>query len=125
MRGFHYSETDLRLHLLFQELQSLSVDRRRYASFFGRDVRDEHRAVWDALVGLDWASVEDDLIAIQGDGAFYLPLIQDALAHDRLEAMRRRRTPPATRPGWPDAGTLADGGSRPSATAPVPAARAS
>ena len=123
MRGFHYSETDLRLHLLFQELQSLSVDRRRYASFFGRDVRDEHRAVWDALVGLDWVSVEDDLIAIQGDGAFYLPLIQDALAHDRLEAMRRRRTPPAGAPSWPHAGTVAD--STTAAPARVPATRAS
>ena len=110
MRGFHYSATDLRIHLLFQELQGLSVDRRHYASLFGRDVHEEHRAVWDALVALDWAAVDDDRIAIQGDGGFYLPLIQEALAHDRLQAMRRERSPAGNRSTWVGAGTLAGGG---------------
>ena len=121
LRGFRYSATDLRLHLLFQELQGLSVDRRRYAQLFGRDVREEHRAVWDALVGLEWAAVDDDLITIHGDGAFHLPLIQDALAHDRLEAMRRERN--AAAGGSPWAGALPGGGT--DATAHVPATRAS
>ena len=91
MRGFRYSSVDLRLHLLFQELQSLSLDRRRYLTLIGRDAVEEHRAVWDALADLEWATVDDDLIAIEGDGAFYLPLIQNALAHDRLDAMRKER----------------------------------
>ena len=91
MRGFRYSETDLRLHLLFQEMQSLAVDRRRYLALVGRDAVEEHRPVWDALAELGWATVDEDLIAIEGDGAFYLPLIQNALAHDRLDAMRRTR----------------------------------
>ena len=46
----------------------------------GRDAVEDHRAVWDALADLEWATVDDDLIAIEGDGAFYLPLIQNALA---------------------------------------------
>ena len=105
MRGFRYSETDLRLHLLFQELQSLAVDRRRYRDLVGRDAVEEHRPVWDALVEREWAVVDDDLITIEGDGAFYLPLIQNALAHDRLEAMRRaRRTAGARADGEPAAG---------------------
>ena len=91
MRGFRYSPADLRLHLLFQELQSLEVDRRRYLALVGRDAVAEHRPVWDALDELGWATVDEDLIAIEGDGAFYLPLIQNALAHDRLDAMRRER----------------------------------
>ena len=124
LRGFHYSETDLRLHLLFQELQGLSVDRRRYASLFGRDVREEHRAVWEALVALEWAAVDDSVITIQGDGAFYLPLIQDALAHDRLEAMRRGRAPAAAATPRAGAGAMV-GGTKSSTTARMPAARAS
>ena len=47
--------------------------------------------MWDALVDLEWATVDEDVIAIEGDGAFYLPLIQNALAHDRLDAMRKER----------------------------------
>ena len=116
LRGFHYSEADLRLHLLFQELQGLSIDRRRYASMFGRDVHAEHRPVWDALAALEWVTVDDDLITVQGDGAFYLPLIQDTLSHDRLEVMRRRRTPTAGDARWSGADAHAGG---------LPATRAS
>ena len=91
MRGFHYSETDLRLHLLFQELQGLSVDRRRYRSLFARDVLEEHVAIWQTLVDLKWAAVDDTFVNIEGDGTFYLPLIQNMLAHDRTETMRKGR----------------------------------
>lgn len=97
MRGFHYSQEDLHLHLLFQELQGLSVDCARYRSLVGRDVFSEHRAVWDALGELEWAVVDDDLITIEGDGAFYLPLIQNLLARDRLETMRRERSSAGSR----------------------------
>ena len=97
MRGFRYSPEDLHLHLLFQELQGLSVDCARYRSLMGRDVVGEHRAVWEALVELEWAVVGDDLITIERDGVFYLPLVQNLLARDRLEAMRRERAAAASR----------------------------
>ncbi len=92
MRGFHYTPTDLRLHLLFQELQGLSVDRPAYRRFFGIDVVDEHAAVWDAFGDLGWISVSDDRVTVLGDGAFYLPLLQNALAHDRIDQMRRHQS---------------------------------
>ena len=83
MRGFHYTPTDLRLHLLFQELQGLAVDRATYRRFFGLDVVDEHAAVWEALGDLGW-------VTVLGDGVFYLPLVQNALGYDRLEQMRKK-----------------------------------
>ena len=91
MRGFHYSETDLRLHLLFQELQGLSVSRAAYRKLFGSDVLEDHRPVWEALETMGWATVEPDRIGIEGDGAFHLPLVQNLVAHDRAEAMRKAR----------------------------------
>ena len=94
MRGFRYTQTDLRLHLLFQELQGLAVDRAAYRRFFGLDVVEEHAAVWGALGDLGWVTVSDDRVRVLGDGVFYLPLIQNALAHDRLRQMRRKQ--PAT-----------------------------
>ena len=87
-------------------------------------MREEHWAVWEALVALEWAAVDDSVITIQGDGAFYLPLIQDALAHDRLEAMRRGRAPAAAATPRADAGAMV-GGTKSSTTARMPAARAS
>ena len=122
MRGFRYSEADLRLHLLFQELQSLEVDRRRYLALVGRDAVEEHLPVWDALIDLEWASVDEDLITIRGDGAFYLPLIQNALAHDRLDGMRKARR--ATGAAVVPAGVAHDARTR-EEVLPVPAARAS
>ena len=94
MRGFHYTPPDLRLHLLFQELQGLSVDRVAHRMFFGLDVVEEHAAVWDAFEDLGWVTVSDDRVTVLGDGVFYLPLIQNALGHDRLHQMRRKQ--PAT-----------------------------
>ena len=91
MRGFRYTPTDLRLHLLFQELQGLAVDRTAYRRLLGPDVVDEHAAVWEGLGDLGWVTVSDDRVRILGDGVFYLPLIQNALAHDRLRQMRRKQ----------------------------------
>ena len=91
MRGFHYAHADLRLHLLFQELQGLAVDRATYRRFFGLDVVEEHAAVWDAFGDLGWVAVSDDRVSVRGDGVFYLPLLQNALGHDRLRQMRKKQ----------------------------------
>ena len=90
MRGFHYAHADLRLHLLFQELQGLAVDRAAYRRFFGLDVVEEHAAVWDAFEDLGWVAVSADRVSVRGDGVFYLPLLQNALGHDRLQQMRKK-----------------------------------
>ena len=90
MRGFHYTPEDLRLHLLFQELQGLSVDRAAYTRFFGLDAVEEHAVVWTALEDLGWIEISGERVLVRGDGVFYLPLIQNALAHERLEQMRRK-----------------------------------
>ena len=92
MRGFRYTETDLRLHVLFQELQGLSVDRHAHLGLFGRDVVGDYLPVWQALRELDWVAIDDDRVQILGDGAFYLPMVQNLLAHDRTEAMRKARS---------------------------------
>ena len=100
MRGYRYTPADLRLHLLFQEMQGLAVDRAAYRGLLGRDVVDEHAVVWRALEDIGWVAVSDDAVRVRDDGVFYLPLIQNMLAHDRLEEMRRRR---AATPGSPGA----------------------
>lgn len=92
MRGFHYTECDLRIHLLFQELQGLSVSRENHRTMFGRDVVDDYRAIWQVLDELGWAKLDRSKIEIVGDGIFYLPLIQNLLSHDRTDEMRKSRS---------------------------------
>ena len=91
MRGFRYTPEDLHLHLLFQEMQGLAVDGARFLALTGRDVVADYRAIWRELAELDWVRVEGRQIRILGDGAFYLPLIQNLMARDRLEWMRKER----------------------------------
>ena len=90
-RGFRYTGEDLKLHLLFQELQAMSVDRKTYAKLFACDVVEEHRAIWQALEELGWAEITEAQVLVVGAGVFYLPLIQNLLAHDRTEEMRKQR----------------------------------
>ena len=40
---------------------------------------------------LVWVKVSRDRVTLTGDGVFYLPLLQTALAHDRCEQMRRKQ----------------------------------
>ena len=49
--------------------------------------------VWTAFEELDWIEVSRDRVTLIGDGVFYLPLLQSALAHDRNEQMRRKQSP--------------------------------
>lgn len=95
MRGFRYTAADLRIHLLFQELQGLSVDRAAYREMWHRDVVNDHRAVWEVLAERGWASVTEATVTIVGDGVFYLPLIQNVLALERQEQIRKGQRPVA------------------------------
>jgi oxygen-independent coproporphyrinogen-3 oxidase len=91
VRGFRYSEPDLRIYTLFRMLQELRVDRRLYGQLFGSDPLDEHWAVWQALVEREWILIGDERLEVVGDGGFHVPMIQGLLAMNRLEEMRLAR----------------------------------
>ncbi len=88
-RGFHYTERDLHIHVLFQALQGLSVDLVAYQKIFGVDPVAEHAAIWQALVERGWVEITDARARLVGDGGFYTPLIQALFAHERTEEMRK------------------------------------
>jgi oxygen-independent coproporphyrinogen-3 oxidase len=92
-RGFHYTVKDLRLTVLFQMLQAMQVDLSGYRRIFDVDLVDEYSAIWQALVERDWIEITQNHLALVGDGVFYTPLIQGLLAHDRMEELRRTRSP--------------------------------
>jgi hypothetical protein len=53
---------------------------------------EEFRTAWQVLEQEGWAVIDSDLVRIQGDGVFYLPLIQNLLAYERSAEMRKART---------------------------------
>ncbi len=91
-RSFHYTdERDFRLTLLFQMLISMAIDRDVYAAATGEDVVAGGSKIWDALAEREWVLIEPRRILLIGDGVFYTPLIQNLLARDRVEDLRRAR----------------------------------
>ena len=79
-RGYRYRERDLRLNVLFQMLHAMAVDRGEYRRLFGVDVVTEHAGVWSALERRRWVEVDDERVALIGDGVFHTPLVQTLLA---------------------------------------------
>ncbi len=88
-RGFHYTEKDLRLMILFQMLQCLRVDLQLYEKLFGVNLVDEYRDIWPVLRERGWVEVSERQLTLVGDGVFYTPLIQGLLAAERLEELRK------------------------------------
>ncbi|MFL5911575.1 MAG: coproporphyrinogen-III oxidase family protein [Gaiellaceae bacterium] len=89
-RGFHHSEEDWRLAMLFRNLFALSLDRANYRDAFGLDVYDEFKTVWDELGERGFVEVDDEEVRLVGDGPFYTPMIQALLAEKRYRELRER-----------------------------------
>jgi Coproporphyrinogen III oxidase and related Fe-S oxidoreductases len=87
-RGFAREIGDLRLNTLFKNLQGMQVDRLSYLRRFEVDVYEEYAPIWQALIERNWCTVTAESIKLQGDGAYYVPLIQSLLSEERLEQLR-------------------------------------
>lgn len=96
-RGFHYTAKDLRITVLFQMLQAMTVDLREYRRLFGVDLLEEYAEIWQALLECGWVDLTTpDRLTLVDDGVFYTPLIHGLLAHERMEEIRRSRPRPDT-----------------------------
>jgi coproporphyrinogen III oxidase-like Fe-S oxidoreductase len=93
-RGFHYTAKDLRLTVLFQMLQGMSVDLAEYRRLFAVDLVEEYAEIWQASRERGWVTIDPERLALVGDGVFYTPLLQGLLAHERMEELRRSKPRP-------------------------------
>ncbi|UQN09210.1 coproporphyrinogen-III oxidase family protein [Deinococcus sp. QL22] len=85
--GYTRTPADLRLSLLFRNLQSLSVDRASYRANFGQDVLEEFPGIWQAAADLGFVTLHDDALRLTPEGAYRVPLIQTALMQARVEEL--------------------------------------
>ena len=90
-RGFARQSVDLRLNVLFRNLQGMRVDRTSYAQEFGQDIYEEHEPIWQALAERGWCAITSQSIDLCGDGVYYIPLIQALLSRQRWKSCARRR----------------------------------
>lgn len=87
-RAFIREIKDLRLNALFKNLQGLRVERSSYLRRFEIDAYEEHKPIWRALSDRNWCSVTSEAIQLNGDGVYYVPLIQALLSHERLDELQ-------------------------------------
>ncbi|MBV8620217.1 MAG: radical SAM protein [Curvibacter sp.] len=91
-RAFFHEAEDIRLSWIFQQLQGLQLDPRRFEALFGRSLYFDHAAVLNELTRLGWLQIlPGGVLRLVGDGGFYTPLIQSLFSHARLGQMAQPR----------------------------------
>jgi len=89
--SFQRQQIDLKLALIFRNLQSLRVDRESYRRRFSQDVVDDFRNIWTGLQEFGLVEVDDDYIRLTNDGGYYVPLMQTLLSKERVEELVDRQ----------------------------------
>lgn len=89
-RVYLHSAEDVRLTWIFQCLQIMHVDMNKYKRYFNRDFMSDYKNIVDAIENEGWASIENNIISLKGDGEFYVPLIQSLFGFKRTKQISSR-----------------------------------
>lgn len=90
-RGFTLNQVDVRLLYLFQALQTMHIDGAAYRAVFGMSLTEAFRPLWEALEELHWVELEGESVRVVGDGELGVPVIQNAMSHERVEEIKAAR----------------------------------
>ncbi len=90
-RGFKYNHHDVKLAWLFQSMQTMKINHLDYRQIFNENLLDEYSAVWSELDSRGWISTNETDIVFEGDGQYYIPMLQSLIASKRLTQIRSGR----------------------------------
>lgn len=90
-RGFKYNHRDVKLAWLFQSMQTMKINHVDYREIFKENLLDRYGAVWSELEKRGWISTSEAEIAFEGDGQYYIPMLQSLIASQRLDEIRASR----------------------------------
>jgi len=90
-RGFEYNKRDVRLVWLFQTMQTMRINHSNYQKIFNEDLLRTYSAIWAELDKRRWVRITDTEIIFEGDGQYYIPMLQSLVASKRLEQIRAGR----------------------------------
>ncbi|MBY5775354.1 radical SAM protein [Rhizobium leguminosarum] len=90
-REFVLEPEDVKLVFLFQCMQEMKIDRRKYAAIFDTDVVEEFMPIWEELEARGWIVVTDERISFVDIGAFHIPMLQALISARRQEEIRATR----------------------------------
>ncbi|MEZ4607499.1 MAG: hypothetical protein R2865_12070 [Deinococcales bacterium] len=88
--AFQREAEDLRLSLIFRNMQSLSINRQDYHRRFGSDIVQDDKPLWQAFEHLGLLNIAENDIKLSTEGGYYVPLMQIMLAESRTETLVER-----------------------------------
>lgn len=90
-RGFMYNPKDVQLAWLFQSMQTMKINYVQFMEIFQENLLDTHSALWEELDHRGWLSMTDTELRFEGDGQYYIPMLQSLISSKRLEEIRASR----------------------------------
>lgn len=97
-RAYQHNREDIRLCWIFQCLQEMRLDMRRYRQLFGSSILDDYETVFNAVHQEGWMETCGDTLVLVGEGEFHVPLIQSLISQSRVNEMTRPRRSVAIHP---------------------------
>ncbi len=88
-RMFVHDAEDVKLIWIFQALQEMKINTKKYKKIFNSDIKLDYKPIWDALVEEGWIEYRDDYIKLINEGEFYTPLIQALLSQPRIKSLQK------------------------------------
>lgn len=90
-RIFIHDDEDVKLVWIFQSLQEMKINTKKYRSIFNEDIFDKYHDIWNVLLDYNWVKITDEFIYLIDDGEFFTPLIQSLLSQSRLNELTLKR----------------------------------
>ena len=90
-RAYRHNREDIRLCWIFQCLQEMKLDMRRYRQLFASSILDDYGTVFDALDQEGWVETRGEELVLVGQGEFHVPLIQSLISQSRVNELTQAR----------------------------------
>lgn len=90
-RIFIHDDEDVKLVWIFQSLQEMKINTKKYRSIFNEDIFDKYHDIWNVLLDYNWVKITDEFIYLIDNGEFFTPLIQSLLSQSRLNELTLKR----------------------------------
>lgn len=88
-RMFVHDTEDVKLIWIFQALQEMKINTKKYEKIFNSNIKLDYKPIWDALAEEGWVEHNDEYIKLINEGEFYTPLIQALLSQPRIKSLQQ------------------------------------
>ena len=90
-RAFIHENEDVKLVWLFQALQEMKINTKKYQKIFNSSVTEDFKEIWIALEKESWIEIKENEITLIEEGEFYVPLIQSLISKSQVDIISKKQ----------------------------------